>query len=150
MTGNKFLTVERLRKRAEKYHEHPSNKSNSGDVARYYRYLAEKSGLSKVIPRSALKLDEDMAKAMEKMKQKRELMNYLPGFDCGGCGSPTCQALAEDIVQGFADISHCIFMQKILQRNEKLSVENAMSVVEKIWGKDRLDKKSDTLERENE
>ncbi|MHC1715887.1 MAG: (Fe-S)-binding protein [Acidaminococcaceae bacterium] len=31
-----------------------------------------------------------------------EVLSSLPGLDCGACGAPTCQCLAEDIVQGKA------------------------------------------------
>ncbi len=30
-------------------------------------------------------------------------------IDCGSCGSPTCRALAEDIVRGYAKETDCIF-----------------------------------------
>lgn len=33
----------------------------------------------------------------------------MPGLDCGACGAPSCQCLAEDIVQGKANEIDCIF-----------------------------------------
>ena len=33
----------------------------------------------------------------------------LPGLDCGSCGSPSCRALAEDIVNGYANELNCVF-----------------------------------------
>jgi Na+-translocating ferredoxin:NAD+ oxidoreductase RNF subunit RnfB len=87
---------------------------------------------------------------MEKMKRMRKIMCFLPGFDCGGCGSPTCQALSEDIVQGNANISYCVFMQKVMQKNHKLSTEHALSIIEKIWGKQRLDKNCNKIGADNE
>ena len=40
------------------------------------------------------------------------LRKKLPGLDCGSCGSPTCQALAEDIVRGYARELDCLFLLK--------------------------------------
>ena len=41
-----------------------------------------------------------------------EIRKKLPGLDCGSCGSPTCQALAEDIVAGYAKEMDCLFLLK--------------------------------------
>ena len=30
-------------------------------------------------------------------------------MDCGSCGAPTCRALAEDVVRGFASEDDCIY-----------------------------------------
>lgn len=48
---------------------------------------------SKIMPRSMLKLDEDMSEAIKKMGKMREIMEYLPKTDCGMCGASTCQTL---------------------------------------------------------
>jgi iron only hydrogenase large subunit-like protein len=61
-------------------------------------------------PRSILKLDEDFSKAIEKMELLEKTVESLPGLDCGSCGSPSCQALAEDIVQGLASEGDCVFV----------------------------------------
>ena len=45
-------------------------------------------------------------------KQLNEIAARLPGLDCGSCGSPSCKALAEDIVRGDAYESDCIFKMK--------------------------------------
>lgn len=60
----------------------------------------------------ALGLDDDMVAAMEKMKRMLEISDTLPGLDCGSCGAPTCRALAEDIVRGYATKSACIYNLK--------------------------------------
>ena len=36
----------------------------------------------------------------------------LPKLDCGPCGAPSCKALAEDIVRGFASIHDCMFVTR--------------------------------------
>ncbi|MGI6161535.1 MAG: [Fe-Fe] hydrogenase large subunit C-terminal domain-containing protein [Christensenellales bacterium] len=65
-----------------------------------------------VAQRPVLKLDDDVEKAMEKMDRIEKLCGLLPGLDCGSCGSPSCRALAEDIVQGNASQLDCIFILK--------------------------------------
>lgn len=63
----------------------------------------------KVTPRPMMQLDEDIMAAMEKFERMEEVINSLPGLDCGACGAPSCQCLAEDIVQGKATEIDCIF-----------------------------------------
>ncbi len=62
-----------------------------------------------VTPRPSMKLDEDMASAIRKMEQMEQILDDLPGLDCGSCGSPNCQALAEDVVRGLATEMDCVF-----------------------------------------
>ena len=57
-----------------------------------------------------LRLDTDVAAAMSKLDRIRELQDRFAGMDCGACGAPSCRALAEDIVQGFATEDQCIFV----------------------------------------
>ena len=54
-------------------------------------------------------LDDDIMEAMKKFEQMEEVLCSLPGLDCGACGAPSCQGLAEDIVQGKAHEIDCIF-----------------------------------------
>jgi len=62
-------------------------------------------------------LDDDMFIAMKKLSQIEEIYDSLPKLDCGSCGSPSCRALAEDIVQGYTNEEACIvkFKEKILK-----------------------------------
>jgi len=48
------------------------------------------------------------------MNQIDELMRKFPGLDCGSCGAPTCQALAEDIVRGEAKETDCVHVLREL------------------------------------
>ncbi|MBQ2811763.1 MAG: ferredoxin, partial [Clostridia bacterium] len=57
-----------------------------------------------------MKLADTVPEAMRKMAQKREILDKLPGLDCGTCGAPSCAALADDIVRGFASEKDCVFM----------------------------------------
>uniref|UniRef100_A0A7V3YL64 4Fe-4S dicluster domain-containing protein n=1 Tax=Candidatus Caldatribacterium californiense TaxID=1454726 RepID=A0A7V3YL64_9BACT len=60
--------------------------------------------------KEVLKLDQNFQRAMEKYQQIEKLLELLPGLDCGACGSPTCRALAEDVVQGKAEEVDCPFL----------------------------------------
>lgn len=59
---------------------------------------------------SVLKLDEDVLSAIKKMEDVDRIYSSLPQIDCSSCGSPTCRAFAEDIVQGYALTEDCLFM----------------------------------------
>jgi iron only hydrogenase large subunit-like protein len=61
-----------------------------------------------VEPKSLPPLDEDRNVAIKKLKLKKEIIGKLPGTDCGICGAPDCQTLAEDIVLGAAKLEDCI------------------------------------------
>lgn len=61
---------------------------------------------------TVMKLDDDMAVAMQKMMQIEEIYNTLPCLDCGSCGSPSCHAMAEDIVRGYKTEDDCIIKIK--------------------------------------
>ena len=70
-------------------------------------------------PNNAMQLDEDFHTALEKMERIEQVLSGLPGLDCGSCGSPSCRALAEDVVLGFAVELDCIF--KLKQRIQQMS-----------------------------
>lgn len=65
-----------------------------------------------VMPNNALQLDEDIIQALQKYEQMKAIAAQLPGLDCGACGAPDCEALAEDIVRGEASETDCIFKLK--------------------------------------
>jgi iron only hydrogenase large subunit-like protein len=79
-------------------------------------------------PRPTLKLDNDMAVAMRKVEQMEKIREDLPGLDCGSCGAPNCQALAEDVVRGLATEMDCVF--KLRERVKELAGE-MMELAEK-------------------
>ncbi|GBG56490.1 hydrogenase [Sporomusaceae bacterium FL31] len=62
-----------------------------------------------VEPKPVLRLDDDIMKAMSKVEEIESTLKRLPGFDCGLCGSPSCYTLAQDIAQGMASETDCIF-----------------------------------------
>lgn len=133
VSGNRFLTTERIKNRAGFY---PPLK----DKSLYLQHSPANNRLGPISPRPIEKLDEDMERAMKKMDRKQRLMCYLPGLDCGGCGAPDCQTLAEDIVQGEGDISACVFIQLNMLNRKAISPQKSEEIITKIWGKNRFDK----------
>lgn len=75
----------------------------------------------KILPKSALKLDDNLAEAIRKMELLEKTVKDLPGLDCGSCGSPNCRSLAEDIVKGQANETDCIF--KLRDKVKHLAAE---------------------------
>lgn len=140
--GNRFLTVERLEQREKKLQRLVErNEGNIQNLLMEYRkMLSDSSKVNPIYPRAGLLLDADIEKALQKAERIKKLMTYLPGFDCGACGAPSCKSLAEDIVKNKASISHCVFVQRVMEKNYKLSPDQAFTVIEKIWGKNRLNK----------
>ncbi|MBE7058195.1 MAG: 4Fe-4S dicluster domain-containing protein [Ruminococcaceae bacterium] len=90
------------------------------------------------------KLDPDMFKAMEKLNKMNEIYEQLPALDCGACGSPSCRALAEDVVRGKAKTTDCIFILRRKIRklaNEMMMVNSGLD--------DGIDEKNSEAENEN-
>jgi iron only hydrogenase large subunit-like protein len=130
---NRFLCVESLRSRAKKNSVFEQNIP----VLELKKVDFE---IAEIEEKSVLALDSNPAQALKMMNKTRRLMCYLPGFDCGACGAPTCKALAEDVAKGNAILSHCVFMQRQMEKHHQLSPSHAFNIIETIWGKDRLDK----------
>ena len=63
-------------------------------------------------PRPMMQLDDDITVAIKKLGEMEKVLTHLPGLDCGACGAPNCQSLAEDIVRGAAHETDCIFILK--------------------------------------
>ena len=138
LTGNRFLSVERLKKRAQ----NAFDKSIVFDQEHQSQLeiLKQNLEIEEIQPRMIRPYGNDMGEALKKMQQVRNMMCYLPGIDCGACGAPNCQALAEDIARREAQLSNCVFLQRMMEKNRKLSSGHAIRLIEKTWGKDRLDK----------
>jgi len=139
-TQNRFLTVERLRKRA-KYFKESEKDIQTKDILNHEDFLMHNAPLGSIKPRSMMKLDRNMAEAMKKMRRVKEIMKCLPDVDCGACGAPNCQALAEDIVQERAVINHCIFIQKIFEKKGIIDWEQSHEIMKNIWGDEKLNRK---------
>ncbi len=143
LSGNRFLTVDRMKKRALSYPP-IANKSL------YLKNAPKEDTLEEIPPRSIDKLDEDTTVALEKMDRKTRLLSSLPGFDCKVCGAPDCSTLAEDIVQGNAEISRCIFVQLNRMNNNEMSVDDSLSINTMIWGKEWLTEGGNNNDIKNE
>jgi iron only hydrogenase large subunit-like protein len=146
VSGNRFLITERM---LEKSRQSVTG-SNSDQRESIPANIKDHLQLASIHPRPSLALDTDMGKAMKKLEKVRKLMCYLPGFDCAACGAPSCQALAEDTVRAEANISDCVFIQRIMEKHHKLSPEHSMNIIGKIWGKDRLEKNCNKIGANNE
>ena len=77
----------------------------------------------KIEQTGALALDGNFEKALSKMERIEEIYSLLPQIDCGSCGSPTCQALAEDVVRNDANLEDCVFMlrKRVKEVSEQMS-----------------------------
>jgi uncharacterized Fe-S cluster-containing protein len=87
----------------------------------------------------AFRLDIDRGKALVKLRKIDKILCQLPGIDCGGCGAPNCHALAEDMVQGAAKMTDCIFLQKRYLRDGKVTVEKIFKNLDRTWGENRIE-----------
>ena len=77
------------------------------------RGLAEEIYFDKPLePVKVMQLGKDVREALQNMERVEELSKKVPGLDCGSCGSPSCQALAEDIVLGYATEMDCLVLLK--------------------------------------
>lgn len=59
-----------------------------------------------------MKLADNVEDAMRLMNSSAAIFRGLPKLDCGACGAPSCQALADDIAQGLAADTDCIFLMR--------------------------------------
>lgn len=135
LTGNRFLTVERLQKRSKKYPFAAGlivDKATSEVIRPALETGAVKAGY-------VFALDESRNRALEKLQKASKILCQLPGIDCGGCGAPNCHALAEDIVQGKAKMTDCIFLQHRYLKDKKISIEKGFHNLERTWGEKRFD-----------
>ncbi|MCB5229462.1 MAG: 4Fe-4S binding protein [Candidatus Cloacimonetes bacterium] len=82
-------------------------------------YRAGEFDVDQLSARPIMELDKDIKAAIKKMKQINEFLTMLPGLNCSACGSPTCYALAEDIVMGKASIEDCVVLLKRQSKEEE-------------------------------
>lgn len=135
LSGNRFLTVERLERRARRYPraiEAITEPSLEKQV---------KTGMvsDPVESSRVFQLDMDRAKALEKLAKVERIICQLPAIDCAACGAPNCHALAEDMVLGQAKMTDCVHLQQRWQREGRVNSLRAFDNLEKIWGKGRFE-----------
>jgi len=105
--ADRYVSRGRIRKLM--YSDEKASVVDRAEVVRRFKegyYFFEKGLKPKPF---ASRLDPDPLKAVEKMKLRDEIHASLPGLDCGACGVPHCRALADDVVQGKAEVTDCIF-----------------------------------------
>lgn len=135
LSANRFLVAERLREFkgvAEQQNAEPAG------IEHYSEYLHRRISIQNIAPRSMMKLDENMEEAMRKMDKSSRMLQCLPLTDCGACGSPNCQAFANDIALGEADIRQCIFIQKNREQTGELTPDESLEMLKSIWGNDKF------------
>ncbi|HPV14022.1 MAG TPA: [Fe-Fe] hydrogenase large subunit C-terminal domain-containing protein [Candidatus Cloacimonadota bacterium] len=111
---NPFVAMSRLKKMIK---EGKPNEINLEGIDKLYN-----SGEFDVVPlapRPIMELDKDIKSAIKKMKRINEFLTMLPGLNCGACGSPSCYALAEDIVQDRASLDDCVVLLKRHSKEEE-------------------------------
>lgn len=100
------------------------------NIRRYLPVTQNRPDDNKIIPEefstleklkySPVTLSDNVSKAMTIMSQIEEIVATLPGHDCGACGSPTCRAFAQDIINGETVYENCIVkMREILEAVSK-------------------------------
>lgn len=130
---NRFLVADSMRTSAQ-------SMPDSHALADEYRNCCSAMvHMEKIEPRSMVKYDKNIEIALKKMERARFLKNTLPGIDCGACGAPSCEALAEDIVRENADINSCLFLRTAYEKRGEVTLEDANTIMESIWGKDRFE-----------
>jgi len=135
LSANRFLVAERLRSYNPVAKEEISEKDS---ILAYTDYLLRRINIQAIHPRSMMKLDENMEEAMRKMDKSSQMLQCLPLTDCGACGSPNCQAFANDIALGEADIRQCIFIQKNREQTGELTPDESLEMLKSIWGNNKF------------
>ena len=137
---NRFLICERIFARARKIadRERCGEYTKDHEIENERNFLIRNIKVSNIKPRSMLILDNDISVALEKMKKINELRTMVPQTDCGVCGAPTCDALAQDIVCQNAELTDCIFIQRNLEARGSMDVQESLKIMEVIWGRDKM------------
>lgn len=123
---NRFVAEHRMKWRLREM------EARKGDKFTTKAYTEEQIGgydRVPIEPRSIMSMDKDIFRAMQKIEVMEKTLEILPGLDCGSCGSPTCKALAEDIAQGIAVETDCIFK---LREKIRDMARDMVDIVEKL------------------
>ena len=105
---NNYVAKNAIRKLSrECVKEHPTENVPASLMTKYPLYFD-----SPIEPNPVMKLDDNLILAMQKMERMNRILEDLPGYDCGSCGSPTCRTFAEDIVRGNCSEMDCIHKLK--------------------------------------
>lgn len=138
---NSFVAKSRIKALSKGLQHEYFPPDNLEDIRDSIKWHMEK----RIVPKSIMKLDDDIALAIRKMDAIERLYDELPGLDCGSCGSPNCRTLAEDIVQGEASELDCIFK---LREKVKVLAGQMIELAEKIPTGKRDDVKGEKSQNE--
>jgi iron only hydrogenase large subunit-like protein len=110
---NPFIARSIIRQFTENYKD--SEQSNSCGLK------PEDTEFTKPIKKKCVNLfGKDIKVALEKMNEVKEIKKKLPSLDCGACGSPSCQVMAEDIVLGETTLNDCmVLFKEQFEKNDK-------------------------------
>jgi len=148
LSGNRFMTVESLERRAKRY---PLAKDISKTTIKVdTEALKQKLIIDSISPKPIYTFGKDRVKAMEKMDKAQRIVCFLPGIDCGACGAPNCQALAEDMVNNKAKMSDCTFLQQMWVDEGRINARKAFLNIQKKWGTNRFKADCNKRGRRNE
>lgn len=153
LSSNRFLVAERLRNKAKNIiSANPRSKGDSTPpIEAYFDYLMGKVKImDEIKPRSMYSFSDNLEEAMKMMQKSRHLMCFLPGTDCGMCGAPGCQTLAEDIARHRANVSDCVFIRQTMEEKGKLHPDTSIRIMKKIWGNQNFEKNCFKKGAENE
>ncbi len=103
---NQYVARNRVIQLMDKLPKRDINKAVPNSVLNCYNLDHDEP----ILANRSMQLDSEISSAIEKMEKIEEILEKLPGYDCGSCGSPTCQSFAEDIVRGYYSITDCIFI----------------------------------------
>lgn len=146
--ANRFLAVEKMKKISKKFAElEKEYKSSHGqkDIDKHKNYLLKNLKLDKIPSRNMDKLSDDMATSLKMLQKISDIKKCLPQINCGACGAPSCNALAEDIVRNNDTALKCVFIQRYLNEKKLLSLERSNDILANIWSNDKLTKVKNML-----
>ncbi|MFI5165753.1 MAG: [Fe-Fe] hydrogenase large subunit C-terminal domain-containing protein [Thermoanaerobaculales bacterium] len=66
---------------------------------------------SEIHARPVRPLGRDLRQAIALKREKSALLERLPRKDCGACGAPDCDTLADDVVRGDGALDDCVFIK---------------------------------------
>ena len=130
--NNRFFAAERLRRMAR------TMPAESWMSEKQMKYLESVVRVGPLAPRAIVRYHPETNKALKMMEEAQAIREALPGIDCGACGSPNCESLADDSVCGRAVVDACVFQRLKNRKAGKLTMEESLDIMEKIWGADKF------------
>lgn len=59
-----------------------------------------------------LELKGDRIEKFKAYAELEQILQSLPGLDCGSCGCPTCRCFAQDVVSGNVTVDKCVVIMR--------------------------------------